>query len=278
MLVSIILITAFAALYYGYSYYTTDIEHRFFHPRHEVLKSSGLIGHGMGIIGTLMILFGVFSYMARKRLRKLGRIGLLKHWLEFHIFLCVLGPILIFYHTSMKFGGVVAIGYWSMVAVVLSGVIGRFIYVQIPRSLEGRELSLNEITKMKGELSQTLSRDFGVSQEIANCLSDSFLKKDPAKDKNILTRVIRRYFSDRATKKNARKILKTENLSGPNFRKSMKLLKNEISLNRKIDMLVSMQNLLRYWHVAHLPFAMIMLIIMLIHVTISFVFGYNWIL
>ncbi len=90
--------------------------------------------------------------------------------------------------------------------------------------------------------------------------------------------MILRYFNDRSTLRNARNILKTEALSGKNFRKSMKLLKNEISLNRKIDMLVSMQNLLRYWHVAHLPFAMIMLIIMLIHVAIAIIFGYNWIL
>ncbi len=170
-LVLIIIITGIAVLYYGYSYYTTDLEHRFFHPKHDVLKSSGLVGHGMGIVGTLMILFGVFWYMARKRFRKLSRIGLLKHWLEFHIFLCVLGPILIFYHTSLKFGGVVAIGYWSMVAVVLSGVIGRFIYIQIPRSLEGRELSLNEISVMKVQLTETLVSQFKVSQEIANCLS-----------------------------------------------------------------------------------------------------------
>jgi hypothetical protein len=34
---------------------------------------------------------------------------------------------------------------------------------------------------------------------------------------------------------------------------------------------------LRYWHVAHLPFALIMLVIMLIHVAVALIFGYNWI-
>jgi len=276
-LLSIIVVSLVAIVYFGHSYYATDLEHRYFHESHEVLKSSGLLGHGMGIAGTLMVVFGVFSYMARKRFRKLSRIGLLKHWLEFHIFLCVLGPILILFHTALKFGGIVAIGFWSMAAVVLSGVIGRFIYIQIPRSLEGRELSLNELTVMKSELTETLVKQFKVSQEIADCLTQSFNKHKDKKSKNVLIRIIRRYFNDRQILHDSRRILKSENLSRKNFRKSIKLLKKDISLNRKIDMLVSMQNLLRYWHVAHLPFAMIMLIIMLIHVTVTLIFGYTWI-
>ena len=55
------------------------------------------------------------------------------------------------------------------------------------------------------------------------------------------------------------------------------LVKNEISLNRRIDRLETMQKLFQYWHVAHLPFALIMLIIMVIHVAVSIVFGYTWI-
>ena len=52
---------------------------------------------------------------------------------------------------------------------------------------------------------------------------------------------------------------------------------NEISLNRKIDRLDTMQNLFKYWHVAHLPFALVMLIIMIIHVAVTIAFGYRWI-
>ncbi|MEZ4951385.1 MAG: hypothetical protein R2784_18655 [Saprospiraceae bacterium] len=56
-----------------------------------------------------------------------------------------------------------------------------------------------------------------------------------------------------------------------------KLFKNEISLNNKINRLQTMQNLFKYWHVAHLPFAVIMLIIMVIHVGVTLAFGYRWI-
>lgn len=102
-----------------------------------------------GIVGSLMMLAGVSSYMLRKRIQKLSRFGLLKYWLEFHIFLCSLGPMLVLYHTAFKFRGLVAVSFWSMVAVVISGVIGRYIYLQIPRTIEGFEMDLNEINQVK---------------------------------------------------------------------------------------------------------------------------------
>ncbi|MBP1683462.1 MAG: hypothetical protein H6Q27_1026, partial [Ignavibacteriaceae bacterium] len=84
----------------GYQYYSTPIEERFFDPSHAALKPSGGWGHGFGIIGTLMMIFGVAIYMVRKRSRKLFTFGYLKHWLEFHIFLCTVGPLLVLYHTA----------------------------------------------------------------------------------------------------------------------------------------------------------------------------------
>ncbi len=63
-----------------------------------------------------------------------------------------MGPILVLFHTAFKFGGIVAVSFWSMVAVFLSGVIGRFIYLQIPRSIEGRELNLYEVKEMRSNV------------------------------------------------------------------------------------------------------------------------------
>ncbi|HLO89794.1 MAG TPA: hypothetical protein VK172_01395 [Lentimicrobium sp.] len=191
-------------VYNGISYYQVKIEERFFHPDYALLKPSGILGHGYGIAGSLFMIIGVGTYMLRKRNRKLFKLGVLKHWLEFHIFLCTLGPILVLFHTSFKFGGIVAISFWSMVAVFLSGIAGRFIYIRIPRTIEGRELTLNEVRNMNAGM-------------------------------------------------------------------------EEASLERRIARLKKMQNLFTYWHVAHLPFAIIMLIIMLLHVAVTIVFGYRWI-
>ena len=202
----IVVITLILPLYSGFSFYNTSLEERPFHVDYQSLKPSGIIGHGLGIIGSLFMIIGVSAYMIRKRMRSLSRIGLLKYWLEFHIFLCTMGPIMVLYHTSFKFGGIVAVSFWSMVAVFLSGIIGRFIYIQIPRTIEGRELSLNEV----------------------------------------------------------------RNLEGDHY-------KDQKSLERRIKRLARMQELFRYWHVAHLPFALVMLVIMIIHVGVTIAFGFKWI-
>jgi hypothetical protein len=77
--------------------------------------------------------------------------------------------------------------------------------------------------------------------------------------------------------KQVRKELKTQQLIGKDYRKVLKLFKSKIILNRRIAWLSTMQNLLRYWHVAHLPFALIMLVIMIVHIIVAVLFGYKWI-
>ncbi len=261
----------------GTSYYNTSLEERFYHEEHTSLKPSGTMGHGLGIIGSLFMFIGVSTYMIRKRVRAFSRWGLLKHWLEFHIFLCTLGPILVLFHTAFKFGGLVSISFWSMVAVFASGVIGRYIYIQIPRTIEGRELSLNEVRGMKTDIGTTLKTDFNINEESYKIITESTHKRIEVSSKNTFVRFAKKYFEDRKNLKKIKAILKKNNLQKEESKKIVNFVKNEVSLNRKIDRLTTMQNLFKYWHVAHLPFAIIMLVIMIIHVAVTIAFGYKWI-
>jgi hypothetical protein len=261
----------------GYAYYKISLEDRYFNPDHVILKPSGLWGHGMGIIGSLMMILGVSLYMFRKRYRIFSRIGLLKHWLEFHIFLCTLGPILVLFHTSFKFGGIVAISFWSMVAVFLSGIIGRFIYIQIPRSIEGRELSLNEVRDMKGDIGEMLRNSIQLDEASFKTIVDSVKVKTEFRQSNYFVRSFRKYVENRNTLKTIKAVIKKNNLSKAQRLQVLDLVNNEMSLNNRIERLQLMQNLFKYWHVAHLPFALVMLIIMIIHVAVTIVFGYRWV-
>ena len=67
-LIGIVVLTFIYLIYTGTPYYRTDLEERFFHPDHASLKPSGPLGHGLGIIGTLLMMFGVFSYMLRNEI------------------------------------------------------------------------------------------------------------------------------------------------------------------------------------------------------------------
>jgi len=277
VLIGIGVITFAILCYVGISYYSTSIQERPFHEDHEMLKPSGPIGHGLGILGTLLILIGVFSYILRKKRKFLPRVGALKYWLEFHIFLCSVGPLLILFHTAFKFGGIVSISFWSMVAVVLSGIIGRFIYIQIPRTIQGRELSLAEIKEMKDNMSQNLRTQYGLDDSTYNQLIGATQRKNEIVQAGFTGNITQQFQNNHEVKNKIKSILKQTNLTGKDKREIISLVKNEMSLNAKISRLQTMQKLFKYWHVAHLPFALIMLVIMVIHVAITIVFGYRWI-
>lgn len=276
-LVAIVFIATIWLINNGMSYYRTVKEERVYHEEHVILKPSGTLGHAFGIAGSLFMIIGMASYMARKRYRFLSRMGLLKHWLEFHIFLCTLGPILVLFHTSYKFGGLVAISFWSMVAVFVSGIIGRFIYIQIPRSVDGRELSNNEVKGMKSDIAEIVKNNYNLDEESYNILSESVKKHVGLYKSNPVSRYITKSLDDRRSVRSVKIVLRKNKLSVSNYRKVVKLVKDEISLNRRIERLDTMRNLFRYWHVAHLPFALVMLIIMLIHAGVTILFGYRWI-
>ena len=67
-------------------------------------------------------------------------------------------------YTAFKFGGIISIGFWSMTAVVISGIVGRFIYLQIPRSIQGKELSIDDLENLDGEINNKLRKEYGVDE------------------------------------------------------------------------------------------------------------------
>jgi len=277
ILSAIVFITLVTLIYYGLAYYSLSLEDRVYHPDNALLKPSGLIGHGVGILGSLCMIIGVSSYMARKRYRFLSRIGILKHWLEFHIFLCTMGPVLVLFHTAFKFGGLVAISFWSMVAVFISGIIGRFIYLQIPHTIDGHELTLSEVREMKTDVSQIIRSRYSLDEETYAVLADSVKRRDDSYNKGTFGRYTRNYFNDLKSIRRVKSALKYNSLPGSEKKMILSLIKDDLKLNEKIERLDTMQNLFKYWHVVHSPFALVMLIIMAIHVAVTIVFGYRWI-
>lgn len=70
ILVAIVFLTFIAIIYKGVSYYQISLEERYYRPDHELLKPSGIIGHGMGILGSFLIIVGVGTYMAEINCRQ----------------------------------------------------------------------------------------------------------------------------------------------------------------------------------------------------------------
>ncbi|MET0556593.1 MAG: hypothetical protein ABW221_26380, partial [Vicinamibacteria bacterium] len=100
----------------GASYYLAPLPERPRHPLYWALKPGGSLGLRLGVAGLAMMTV-MHVYSARKRLGFLRRLGPLRSWLDFHILLGILGPLFVVLHSSLKVGGLVAVSFWSMVAV-----------------------------------------------------------------------------------------------------------------------------------------------------------------
>ncbi|RMF60436.1 MAG: hypothetical protein D6743_14960 [Calditrichaeota bacterium] len=269
-----------AVLTKGLHYYTLPLSQRPHSPLHPLLKPSGLWGHGLGIVGSSMMLL-LFLYSMRKRCLCGLSFGKLRSWLNIHIFLGIMGPILVTLHTSFKFGGLVSVSYFSMVAVMLSGFVGRYLYVQIPRALSGDELTAKEMSEHNERMTRVLVEQYHIKPEQLRRLQGQAVTKmrrgggGLAVLAAILKDDLTRPFRVRAFKRRLRR----EQLDLPQEKVAhlVWVAKQQSLLMRKMALLSAIKPLFHYWHVAHKPFAYVMIIIMFLHVTVTILFGYRWI-
>ncbi len=142
---------------YGFDYYTLGSADRPFSSKHHLLRPSGVIGIKLGFMGLAMFL-AIFVYPLRKKWPWLSRQGSSKHWLDIHVLLGLSAPFIIALHSAFKFRGFAGMAFWIMVAVSLSGVIGRYLYGQIPRRLNSAEMSAKELQEVQAGLAEQLKQ------------------------------------------------------------------------------------------------------------------------
>ncbi len=263
---------AFAA---GAPYYLASPAERAFSELHDLFAPAGVVGHSLGYAGTLMMVVGVAGYMIRKRVRALGRLGRLSTWLRGHIFLCTLGPFLVLLHTSFKIGGIVSIAFWSMVLVVASGVLGRYVYARLPRTLDGRLQGLEAVRARQAALHRQLEEIRGVP---ADALEALFAPSRPVPRRTIsaLRDALSHDLNARRRARRARRVLAKHGVSRSARARAMTLLREESATEMQLRLLLPFQRLFRHWHTFHLPLAIVMLLVVIVHVGVAVAFGYGW--
>ncbi|NOY58146.1 MAG: hypothetical protein GXO75_04305 [Calditrichaeota bacterium] len=263
----------------GWSYYTTPMLQRPHHEAYRIFKPGGIRGHGYGIIGSAMMLV-MLLYSARKRIRKFPRLGSISKWLDMHIYFGIFGPLLVILHSTLKIHGLVAVSFYSMIAVALSGILGRYLYLQIPRNIHGHELSLKEISETRRRLTDDLVSNFGLDEEMIRQLKLVTVSKKPAR-KNALLFLIGLLVDDFQTRVSLRKFKREyvarQNLPLAQLKRMLSLTREKAMLERRVLILHRVQQLFHYWHVIHKPFAIIMILIMFVHVIVAVTFGYTWV-
>ncbi|MBE0643806.1 MAG: hypothetical protein IH600_06975 [Bacteroidetes bacterium] len=242
--------------------------------------ATGLYGHGLGIIGSLMMVAGVALYSTRKRIKRFRFTGKIKHVLEFHIFLCLLGPTLVVFHSTFKFGGIVSVSLWSMIFVALSGIFGRYIYTQIPKTTDGDELSLDELARENEVLRMRLRTQFHLAPVTLDMI-DAVSTLPPAGGNVTVFRSLSALIRDDLTRRSrfhaVRQRLLAEELPRDQVDHVLGVARKKVLLVRKIAFFDTARYLFQYWHVIHLPFSIIMFLILIVHIALTVSLGYTWI-
>lgn len=260
----------------GLEYYLTPFGERPFSEYYEQFRPAGTWGLQYGIIGLVMITAGVVIYSSRKRFRMLSRAGKLKFWLEFHIFLCTVGPFLVMLHTSFKVGGLVSIAFWSMAVVAFSGIFGRYVYVRIPKTMQGQFAGLAAVELQRAELLDSLTADLG---RRAAQIEAMIRPRDRRKPQGLLASIWAAISFDLtrgAMLRRVRGVLIEASIEPRQRERVIRLVSRQLELEQQIAQMVPFQRLFRYWHLLHLPLALAMFIIVAVHVTVATLFGYGF--
>ena len=275
VLVALWVLLALTPLYFGLPYYLEPLGERPYDTLHETFKPSGLIGQGLGILGTLMVAFGVSSYMIRKRWSRLAKWGKLKNWLRFHIFLCTLGPFFILLHTTFKFGNIASVSFWSMAVVVASGVFGRYVYVRIPKTVNGQFLSPAVIQQAQATLIERIAHRTELPADQIQKIA--YTRPETQGVGAALIQSLAFEFRKGHLKRQFNDAFSTSGIDGGLRRWSAAMLLEHARLQMRAQVLQPFVRAFGYWHVLHIPLALVMLVALIVHVGVAIAFGYTWI-
>lgn len=128
-----------------------------------------LLGHGIGVLGFVLMLMTETLYSFRKRSRR-AHWGRMSNWLSFHIFTGITGPFMVLLHTSWKFNGLAGVVTLMMLVVVASGVFGRYLYTAIPRTADGNEAQREIVEANIRALEKELQRNNQLHSKALNRL------------------------------------------------------------------------------------------------------------
>ncbi|MGZ4815680.1 MAG: hypothetical protein ACXVZV_09740 [Terriglobales bacterium] len=271
---------------YGFDYYWLSSAERPFSMKHELLKPSGRIGIKLGMLGVGLFLV-IFLYALRKKIKWLSRQGATKHWLDFHVVAGVTAPLVIAFHSAFKFHGIAGVAFWIMLAVALSGFIGRYVYAQIPRSLSAAEASLKELESWEGELAKELEQQRLFSQiDLARLLrvpTAAQVRSMPL-FQALLQMVAFDLLRPFQIARLRRKVLSWSQIitsmgglfrtSNPELEYVIGSVKRKSNLAKRVAFLDRSQQVFHLWHVIHRPFSYSFAVLAVMHIVVVIMLGF----
>lgn len=273
---------------YGFDYYTLGLADRPFSPKHLALRPQGVIGLKLGWLGVAMFLI-IFVYPLRKHWGWLMKKGNSRHWLDYHVILGIAAPFVIAFHSSFKFAGFAGMAFWIMFAVSVSGIVGRYLYGQIPRNLKAAELTQKELQELHQKYAAQLTERRLISERDLRLLL-TLPSRERVESLSMFTALgymfvldflrafrvarLRRHslgFGDRV--KTLGGFLSTKNRQ---VERAVVAAREDAALTKRILFLKRSEQVFHLWHVIHKPFSYTFALLAMFHIGVALVMGYRW--
>lgn len=257
----------------GEEFYLSDLQSRVDHDSYETLRPGGVIGHGYGIVGTVLILANLL-YLARRRFARWS-LGSMATWLNLHVFTGLVGSLLILFHSAFQFRTPIAqVTAISLGVVVATGVAGRYLYALTPRPDRARlEEALASLDELAPGCSARVYHALAIHKVTQVDAHQWLLAKLAAVPKWALDARTRGFVVSYVIE-DAPLAEVLEGKERRRFRKAKRAVRKYAT--REV-VAVGASSLLQSWRGFHRVLALILVLIVPVHIAVAWIYGYRWI-
>lgn len=268
------------AAFYGYSFLLTAVIAGWLLSDESLVNPSEGLGYWLGIVGGSLMLL-LLLYPAGKKSTILRRLGLVKHWFRIHMIFGLVGPLLILYHCNFSVDAINStVALYSMLAVAISGIIGRYFYARIHRGLYGKRANIEELRE---EISDAMQNSRGLAAVLpkfinelhtisAKLMGDEYTRAISMR--HSLSWTVKYHFVRLRLHLLIRKEMRAQAASSEALRNNAKNLRKtansyaakQVGLMRQVAQLAFYERLFSLWHVFHMPLFLLLVVSALVHV------------
>lgn len=219
-----------------------------------------------GYVGTALMALSM-AYAMRRRLRWFQGLAN-QFWLDVHLMTGIVGPMFIVLHSALRLTTWVSIPFWSMSAVVVSGVLGRYIYTLVPALTNAHDLRVLEYRRRIAELAknhpEAAAYAAGVMDQEAEQARDAWNVGLLSLVPWVIADDLRRWRERRAHRTALRRVAPRQ-IARP----IVQCMDRVMFYERRKELAPRSKALLKAWKRVHIPFSVVLLLTMSVHIAVA---------
>jgi thioredoxin reductase len=256
----------------GWDYYRLAGGQRLLSPLHRSLRPAGSLGLTIGIAAAAVMLTN-FLYALRKRWSVLAGVGDVRRWLDVHVLVGVMSPVVIAFHAAFQSNNLLATGTFTALGIVVAtGLIGRYFYALVPGSTgEAVELAdlLGQSERVKSLLRPLLA-GAATPGPLEALLAEASARPSPAPFAWKLLRSLPEAVAFRFRLAASLRLLKAADRGG--VRDGLLRLQR---LRAQAGLFGGIKRLMRAWRSLHASLAILLVIALIAHISVSVYLGFG---